>query len=216
MKRLLIIFVLFLILNPSGSNAGQEKQVTGSITMIYDRSVNQNNDVLIELQINFNMSSLEIVLDQGVDKIVIFSALYDTWIIGDWIDTSVDKQYIPHGGKYSGRVIAKPQNVNDTIDTLFFEFVVYRILTIAEGALATGIIMIILVLPFVLDKQKEKAEKYTWNKLTYRQFLSLSVSKLYSKLRALIFVMMVIDGLIIVGGLLFIFLFPIKVPGWIF
>lgn len=170
--RKFVIVLIFLLVSVQFSTASRTSETSGPLTIKYDNRFNQGRSQEIQIQVNFNVSSVEVILDTEIDTFTVYYANFDgEWIIGDWIDFEIKKVDIGEAGTYEGRVVAKPMNRNMTARTLFFEFDVLEVYTVFESTIAAFIILFFFVTPFVVSWDRRRIENKLWNRISMKQHL---------------------------------------------
>lgn len=182
---LLLLLLLAVPLSVSGKTEANDQ-----ILVRYDNRFNEGNDLKLSIQILFNMSYLEVTIYTENDSFPAFVGEYDSWYFGDWVEVTVSAQYLT-AGEYRGRIVAKPQNRTYAASTLFFDFAVNRVLDDAGITIASGMILIFAITPFLYYRDKKSLEKYEWNIIDFRKYLR---KRLLSKAAYVSYILIVVIG----------------------
>ncbi len=169
MKNWFALFLILLMLSVPVS-AKRVSKSNDLLRVFYDNRINEGRDLSISIQVNFNMSYLELMISSENDSFVVYSGTFSGWIPGDYVDDiKVDKNQLV-AGAYKGRIVAKYQNTSFPAISLFFSFTVNKVLDDSEIMMASGLILLIFSAPFVYDYDKRKIERKTWNILSFKEY----------------------------------------------
>ncbi|MCY3412696.1 MAG: hypothetical protein INQ03_13745 [Candidatus Heimdallarchaeota archaeon] len=169
--QVFFLFVLLLIIIPV--SASRDEVSIDTIKLVYENRFNQGSDIQLKVQINFNASYAEVLIDKDLETTVIYSAYLTEWVISDWIEIKVDGQLFAEAGEYQGRVIAKHYNRSYPAQTLFFSFDVVKVFNDTQILIATSLIGLIVLLPYFYNWDKQRVEKMRWNNIFLKEYLRI-------------------------------------------
>lgn len=199
--RFATIFFILLLLLPANLADGRATKKLDRIEIYYDNYTVEGQGVQISLRINLNLSYLELTFNRDdIDPFVVYGAKFSTFVPGDYIDVSVDPQYLS-AGVYEVRLLAKQQQVGNSslpVVSTFFTITVQRVLHSYEIVVAIVILALTLIFPFFYEKDRKRLEVKSWNVITFRGWLSIRFGFLKSWKFWLVFMILVIFAT--VGG----------------
>lgn len=172
MKRFLIFLFVILFISPLLVQGKETTKEIDALVIRYDNRINEGHDLKISIQVRFNMSYLEVIIEGKNTTFTAYSAKFASFTPNDFIDFTIDSQYLS-AGQYKGRALAKYQNSTIPAVYIFFQFTVNKVLSTTETILALIIIMLFIMLPFLYDYDKKRLEDKSWNILTTKQYLKI-------------------------------------------
>ncbi len=171
----LILILSSLLITPAVAKTEIDD---GKVRVIYNERIVEGETVLMSIQVNFNLTSIEITLSKNdsVSKTVYNSGTIapGEFNIGDWKDIEFDSDDLDEPGEWEGRIIVIPRNSGNSsmlVQTVFFEIFVEKVFTTEQIAYAIGLLALLTIVPFLYDRHKRKLDRLAWNNLTFKQYI---------------------------------------------
>jgi len=169
-----VIAVIFLlIISSHGVRAGSTVKQDSGIQIIYDNHINQGTDLVIQMQINFNCSYADLVIQSNSTELETVWSKNSFSAVGEWIDIRITSQHIPDAGSYTGRISARRygQSNFSIVQSMFFDFKVRQVLGVVGTAITTATIAGSYLVFFLLYKDKQRVQKQHWNKISLFEYI---------------------------------------------